>query len=383
MENKMELSDALLMTELEYGLKRCLAERPDVRSHILTVSELTDYTAWMMDQYGHGLSVQRQEQLFQGIHADRSGPMMILGKDMLRNPDDAGALARLSSQWGNQHEESAVAAGQDISAWKMIRYMPAHWHQNDYFEIYYCISGECPVYFTNEIVTVRPGTVLIVAPDISHANPCYGDDKVLIYYNIRSSTFDQVFWKQISSDNLMSGFFRQALSGKIPNSYLYFETDGDAEIRTLLWRVFEEYQENRLYSSGLMNAYMSACFILLMRSYEGTVRLPRTENFYWKHEYSAILNYIQTHYADTSLADLASHFHYSEKQLRRIVKTYTGMSYSGLITKLRMEQAARLLRRNAASISDISLQAGYSTVSSFYRAFERYYGCTPRDYICN
>ena len=236
------------------------------------------------------------------------------------------------------------------------------------------------MHFTNEVVTVSPGTVLIVAPNVPHANPCYGDDRVLIYYCVRSSTFDEVFWNQIPSGNLMSGFFRQALGGKQPNSYLHFETNEDPEIRDLLEGIFLEYQGDQEYSSKLMNAYLAACLILLLRRHEGSVRLPRSEDFYWKHEYSAILSSIQTDFATVRLEDLAKQFHYSEKQIRRIVLNSTGMSYSDLVTKLRMERAALLLRRRTTTTEEIAAATGYASVSSFYRSFTRYFGCTPLKY---
>lgn len=372
--------DGYPLSELESRLKSCLAQRPDISSHILSVQELADYTAWMAETYGGSIGTSARERLIGGIKADTKGPMMALGRRILSNPSNPEALRGLVSRWGDQQEGSFINPYQDISAWQMIRYMPAHWHSNDYFEIYYAFSGECPVHFANEVVTVRPGTVLIVAPGVMHASPCYGDDKVLVYYNVRSSTFDRVFWNQLPSDNLMSGFFRQALSGKQPNSYLHFETDGDTQVEELMWKVFTEYQEDAPYSAKLMNAYMSACLILLMRSYMGSVRLPRTENFYWRHQYSAILTYIQMNYAVVRLETLAEMFHYSEKQIRRIVREHTGMSYSELIAKLKMERAASLIGQHGASIEDAAYAVGYSTVSSFYRSFRSYFGCTPAEY---
>ena len=370
----------LPMTALEKGLKRCLQQRPDICSQILTVQELAEYTAWMAQEYGKLLVNENRERLLSDIHADVSGPIMEAGRRFLADPSDPSALSKLSSYWGTQHESGYIPPEQDISAWQMLRYMPAHWHQNEYFEVYYAFSGNCPIHFTNEIVTIKPGAVLIVAPNVIHANPCYEDDQVLVYYNIRSSTFDQVFWNQIPSGNLLSGFFRQALSGRQPNSYLHFETEGDPEICDLLGGIFQEYQEKRLYAPQLINAYMSACLILLLRRYEGSVRLPRTEDFYWKHQYSAILSHIQSHYAAVRLSGLAERFHYSEKQIRRIVSATTGASYSDLITKLKMERAAQLLRQDAVSMDAIAVETGYTTVSSFYRAFSAYYGCTPGAY---
>ena len=41
-----------------------------------------------------------------------------------------------------------------------------------------------------------------------------------------------------------------------------------------------------------MNSMMTTFFLLLLQRYEGTAKLPRNEDFYWKHEFSAILSYI-------------------------------------------------------------------------------------------
>ena len=162
----------LPMTELEERLKICLSARPDIQSHILTGQELAEYTAWMAKEYGPKLSPEVRKSMMDDVHGEKRGKMMPIGQLLLTNPSDTGALRQLSTRWGNQEEGSYIHPDQDISAWQMIRYMPAHWHRNQYFEIYYALSGDCPVHFTNEVVTVSPGTVLIVAPNVPHANPC-------------------------------------------------------------------------------------------------------------------------------------------------------------------------------------------------------------------
>ena len=154
-------------------------------------------------------------------------------------------------------------------------------------------------------------------------------------------------------------------------------------IRDLMEGIFLEYQEDQEYSGKLMNAFMSACLVLLLRRYEGSVRLPRSENFFWKHEYSAILSRIQSDFASVRLEDLAEEFHYSEKQIRRIILNCIGVSYSDLVAKLRMERAALLLMRQNVTMEEIATATGYATVSSFYRSFTRYYHCTPLEYQKN
>jgi AraC-like DNA-binding protein len=58
-----------------------------------------------------------------------------------------------------------------------------------------------------------------------------------------------------------------------------------------------------------------------------------------------------------------------------------GISYHQLILKLRMEKAAALIKQQSASVEAIASAVGYSTVSSFYRAFTKYYGTTPVVYM--
>lgn len=213
----------------------------------------------------------------------------------------------------------------------MMRYMPAHWHTSDSFELYYVFSGECPIHFPEETVVCHPGSVLIAAPGALHATPCYGDDRVLITSIIRASTFEQVFWNQLNSQNLMSVFFRQALHQGNPAAYLWFDAPRDRELEDLLTHIRRELEQGLSYSSQMANTLMSAFFILLLRRYEQTAQLPRTGNLRWKREFTSLFQYIQDHAATTSLPEIAA-------------------------------------------------QTGYSGVNSFYRAFEQYYSCSPGSY---
>ena len=45
-----------------------------------------------------------------------------------------------------------------------------------------------------------------------------------------------------------------------------------------------------------------------------------------------------------------------------------------------MEKAALLLKQSSLTMDEIAAAVGYSGVSSFYRAFEQYYSCSPGSY---
>ncbi len=358
------------LSEMELRLKARYLSRPDIRNAILSHQELSEYIAWLAQTE---LSQWHSPLPFESKNFDE------LIKKINQNPRDPRTIGALSSVFANQQEERYLLAGHDISVGRMFRYMPAHWHTNEYFEVYYCFSGQCPIHLDNEIILMRHGSVLILAPNVRHASPCYADDAVLSYYQLRSSTFDKVFWNQLPADSLMSSFFRQALSHTKHPSYLHFETGGDDELERILGRIEQENSRPENYSTQYLNLLMSEFFLLMFRGYEGTARLPRTGSFYWKHEFSAIFSYIQAHFAERTQAEIAAEFGYSERQLNRIVKSCTGDTYAHLVLRLRMERAAHLLNKGA-EIEATMEACSYATLSSFYRAFTAYYGCAPAAY---
>lgn len=67
-----------------------------------------------------------------------------------------------------------------------------------------------------------------------------------------------------------------------------------------------------------------------------------------------------------------SHYH-----LSRIFSQETGQSIFQYLRRLRMERAAELLREGRLSVTQVSLEVGYSSPSHFSMAFHETYGCCP------
>ena len=373
----LEDLEHLPMTELETALKKILSQRPDIQSRVLSSQELFDYISWMAETFGHQVHLAPEKIPSFAATADINA----IGRKLIDDPGNPLALQRLAAGYTEQSEERYISGGHDISAFRMFRYMPSHWHTNDYFEIYYTFSGSCPIYFRDETINAKPGTILIVAPGVLHATPCYSDDCCLVYCMVRASTFERVFWNQLPKESLMSSFFHRALEGGQATAYLQFDSGDDPGIRRLMKQIYAEYQQGEAYSAQMINALMTAFLLLTLRRYEGTARLPRTDDFFWRHEFSAIFTYIQTNYAHTSLKEISDRFHYSERQITRIVGQNTGLTFAQLIVKLRMEKAAALLRQGEMSAENISEAVGYANLSSFYRTFQKYYGLPPTAWL--
>lgn len=98
---------------------------------------------------------------------------------------------------------------------------------------------------------------------------------------------------------------------------------------------------------------------------------------------SMLLQYVNENYTsmDISLKQLAERFQLSVSGVSKIFKENTGINFYDYLCRLRMEMAKELLRANRCKIDDIAHRVGYENVYSFKRAFARYEGIKPDEYI--
>lgn len=367
------------VTLIEEGLKSCWELRPELHGKVLSGSEMADYVLWMVENFGENNEAAVRQLALPSML--QGGGISELGHSILSNAHDLNARKDLSSLYVSPQESRFFLSEQDISVGAFLRYLPAYWRRDEYFEVYYVFSGSCQVYFERESLTLCPGCVLIVPPEMQKACTCEDDHSAVFFFMIRKSTFSQVFWSQLNAQNLMANFFRQALSGQSKTPYLLFETGPDWKIESLLYSIYLEYNQNRKYSAQLLNSLMSSFFLYLLQEYEDTAQISRHSDFHWKPEFAEILGYIQEHFRSVTLEELSGKFRYSRRQLIRIIQNSTGSSFTELLTRLRMEKAARMLIAGTASIEEIVYEIGFTDRTSFYRAFNKYFGCTPRDYL--
>jgi len=85
--------------------------------------------------------------------------------------------------------------------------------------------------------------------------------------------------------------------------------------------------------------------------------------------------------ADLSLEALAQVANYSAFHFHRIFKLIVGESLNTYILRKRIEKMASVLMyQPAISVTELSLQYGFNSNSSFTRAFKKYYGVSPTEF---
>jgi AraC-like DNA-binding protein len=95
-----------------------------------------------------------------------------------------------------------------------------------------------------------------------------------------------------------------------------------------------------------------------------------------------IKTYIDDHYDDPnlSLISIAQSMRLTESYISSFFKHNLGINLHNYIEQKRMMKAAELLRGTELATTEIVEKIGYNNLNTFYKAFKRYYGITPKEY---
>lgn len=91
--------------------------------------------------------------------------------------------------------------------------------------------------------------------------------------------------------------------------------------------------------------------------------------------------FIDEHYSDDiSLKMISAHVYKNPAYLGQLFKATFGESFSQYVTRLRIEKAKELLRKDQLRVYEIAEKVGYVTLDTFYQRFKQMTGMNPTEY---
>jgi AraC family transcriptional regulator, L-rhamnose operon regulatory protein RhaS len=252
-------------------------------------------------------------------------------------------------------------------------------HRHNYIEIIYMCSGHTThIINSSSEVVLEQGDLLFLNQHTFHEILPASLNDIAINFIVLPEFFDVAF-QMIEKDNVIGKFLVSTLCQEdSEGQYLYFNGASIIPIQNLIenmvWSI-----SNRQSNDNLINQYtMGMLFMHLLNRADliDSGNIDRYEN----RLVFTTLKYIEDHYKDGTLTDLATQLNQSVYKLSRLIRSATGDNFKELLQQKRLAKSVQLLSDTNLAVSDIINAVGYDNTSYFYRIFRTAYGVSPKEY---
>lgn len=264
---------------------------------------------------------------------------------------------------------------------KHHRFTPASYHDHEFIEICYSLTGKVKQTFLcqgiEEEICMNPGSLVIIPPGMKHKLEIY-NNATLVNIIVNKNTFERTFMGDFPKENLLYEFFCNIIFSEEKTAYITFHTENQEILQDKLLDLIVAYLDQAPYSDKMCEHCLSIFFLQILR--ESNKISLSSEMGHDGEKMAEILLFIQKNFAHISLEQVAKEFHYSTSYTNRFFKKHTGTTVLKYIQKHRLEYAAELLRNTKLSIEDIAYQSGYEDCSYFIELFKKEKMVTPLKY---
>lgn len=276
--------------------------------------------------------------------------------------------------------EKLLEKGKVIQVRPHTRFVNFPKHRHNYVEVIYMCRGTTTHILDGTKVVLEEGDLLFLNQNTVQEILPAGRDDIAINFIVLPEFFGMAFsmMEMEEEENALKDFLIGALCGKSGKmSYLYFHVAQILPVQNLIenmvWTIFYDQPNKRRCNQITMG-------LLLLELLNHMDKMETGNNSFDRELAGNVLNYIEEHYKNGSLSELADMMGYDVYWLSREIKKRTGKTYKELLQSKRMRQAAYLLQSSRISVQDIIESVGYDNTSYFYRIFKETYHCTPKEY---
>ncbi|MDD7371702.1 MAG: AraC family transcriptional regulator, partial [Firmicutes bacterium] len=247
-------------------------------------------------------------------------------------------------------------------------------HTHNYYEFYFFLEGNVDMIIEGDVFSMHPGDLVLIPPKIRH------------HAEIRNQELPYrrfVFWisreyckrlLELSPDYVyLMQHVEVAGDYVFSNDIITFNT-----IQSKVFALIDEMRSNRFGRDARISLCVNDLILHLNRIVHER-NYPRSEKED-KNLYQSLAEYIEKNLeGNLSLEHLAEVFYVSKYHIAHTFKDHTGLSIHQYITKKRLT-ACREAILGGSEITQAYLMFGFGDYSSFYRAFKKEYGISPREF---
>lgn len=236
-------------------------------------------------------------------------------------------------------------------------------HMHDTYEIYAIYAGDADYYVEGTCYPLRHGDVMVMRKSESHQIVLKGNTP----YGRMVVNFDLPFLQRLDPEGRLLALFDSRPLGRF-NHYSAAMFPKNNWMDYL--KKINETEDPMLRLSHLMGllAELTECFEVLKG-----VEQAREPDLV-----TSVIYYINQHLAEKlSLSVLCDQFYLSKAHLNRIFKQSTGATIWNYIQTKRLLLSKELLS-SGMTPTDVCVRTGFQDYTTFYRAYKKYFGVSPK-----
>ena len=245
-------------------------------------------------------------------------------------------------------------------------------HRHDYYEFYFFIEGDVSLMVYGKDNVLKTGDVAIIPPGTQHQAIVHSSEKPYrrFVFWISKEYSQKLFGLSPSYGYIMqhAGVNHDYI---IHNDVISFNT-----IQSKVFNLINEIHSDRFGKDAAISLSVNDLILHLNRIlYEKNNPVLRTDD---GSLYRSISGYIDDHLdEDLSLDNIARQFYVSKYYISHLFKDSTGLSIHQYIIKKRLAACRNAIIGNSEICDTFSLY-GFKDYSSFYKAFRKEFGMSPR-----
>jgi len=247
-------------------------------------------------------------------------------------------------------------------------------HYHNSYEIYYLLEGERYYFIKDKTYHVRKGDLVVIDVHELHKTIDAGvpeHERILI--NFKRGFLDSLLAAAKDLD-LLSCFSRDICVLRLNSGEQGF-------VRSLLNRMVAESKncsgESEIYLKVLLTELLIFISRQSKRVTAGQAEHPNPSY----RKLSDVIAYINSSYMEEiTLGALSKRFFISSFHLSRIFREITGFTFVEYLNSVRIKEACRLLTGSRLSVTQISQEVGYNSLTHFGRVFKSITGIPPLRY---
>ena len=271
--------------------------------------------------------------------------------------------------------EKLLEKGKLIAIRPHTRFIAFPEHSHDYVEMVYMCAGQTRHTVNGTAITLRKGELLMLGQNARQAIDPAGETDIAVNFIVRPAFFSGTLPFLGEEETPLRRFVVSCLTGETEAGYLLFHVADILPIQNLIENLLYTLMEETPNKRGILQMTMGLLFTQLMNHTEALQFETQEQN-----AVVSVLRYIEEHYRDGSLTEIAERLHYELPSLSRLIRQKTGKNYTELLQEKRLSQAAWLLRNTDKNVDEIANAVGYENLSYFHRLFAARYGLSPKKY---